>query len=372
MSEESSTTAAAAAPLLRHRDSTDTGDAAARPPQTTLALLLGRAAGRRGASLLVRETAARELEERRADWGYSTPVVALDMAWNMAFVTVSAAMLICTTKEETNVPVRVWICGYALQCLVHVVLVWMEYRRRTAGAAGSRHGERSGRGTGGGDVEAGVVVEGNESENEEEDAGVGWFRVASQARFTKRCESINTMASFLWWIVGFYWVVSGGEILLQRAPLLYWLTVVFLAFDVFFAIFCVLLACLIGIALCCCLPCIIAILYTVAGQDGASDADLSALPKYRFQISSNVSKTSVGAGQMVPLETGTGYLATERVLPAEDAECCICLSSYEDGVELHALPCNHHFHATCIVKWLKMNATCPLCKYNILKGNEPV
>lgn len=47
---------------------------------------------------------------------------------------------------------------------------------------------------------------------------------------------------------------------------LYRLAVVFLAFDVFFAIFCVVLACLIGIALCCCLPCIIAILYAVAGQ----------------------------------------------------------------------------------------------------------
>jgi hypothetical protein len=44
------------------------------------------------------------------------------------------------------------------------------------------------------------------------------------------------------------------------------LAVVFLAFDVFFAIFCVVLACLVGIALCCCLPCIIAILYAVAGQ----------------------------------------------------------------------------------------------------------
>lgn len=41
------------------------------------------------------------------------------------------------------------------------------------------------------------------------------------------------------------------------------LAVVFLAFDVFFAIFCVALACLIGVALCCCLPCIIAVLYAV-------------------------------------------------------------------------------------------------------------
>ena len=39
--------------------------------------------------------------------------------------------------------------------------------------------------------------------------------------FSKRCESVNTMASFLWWIVGFCWVVSGGEQLLQDAPRLY-------------------------------------------------------------------------------------------------------------------------------------------------------
>jgi hypothetical protein len=41
---------------------------------------------------------------------------------------------------------------------------------------------------------------------------------------------------------------------------------VLLAFDVFFAVFCVAVACLIGIALCCCLPCVVAILYALAGQ----------------------------------------------------------------------------------------------------------
>ncbi|KAJ0569857.1 putative transcription factor C2H2 family [Helianthus annuus] len=75
---------------------------------------------------------------------------------------------------------------------------------------------------------------------------------------------------------------------------------------------------------------------------------------------------------MVPAESNGGHIAVERVLLPEDADCCIYLSTYEDGAELLSLPCNHHFHATCIVKWLKMNATCPLCKYNILKGNEHV
>ncbi|XP_028785294.1 E3 ubiquitin protein ligase RIE1 [Neltuma alba] len=360
MSSESSPTSAAEphAPLLRSRQGSS--DA---PRTPTLALLLGRAVGRRGPSMLVRETAARELEERRADWGYSRPVVVLDITWNMAFVVVSVVMLLLTTNEKPNTPIRLWICGYAAQCLVHVVLVWLEYRRRTARISRLRRAQE-------GDIEARNTDDINDSEDDE--TGDGSSLNSSRAGFVKRCESVNTMVSFLWWIVGFYWVISGGETLLQHAPRLYWLAVVFLAFDVFFAIFCVVLACLIGIALCCCLPCIIAILYAVAGQEGASEADLSLLPKYRFRMLNNEEKPTGGAGSMVPLETTSGYLANERVLLPEDAECCICLTSYEDGVELNALPCNHHFHSTCIVKWLKMNATCPLCKYNILKGNDQV
>ncbi|KAL3501984.1 hypothetical protein ACH5RR_036433 [Cinchona calisaya] len=357
-------------PLLRPRQAelSQTRPGAAAP----LAILLGRVTGRRGgASMLVRETAARQLEERRADWGYSKPVVALDMTWNLAFVIVSVVMVICTVKEKANVPIRVWICGYALQCLVHVVLVWVEYKRRNV-RRGNGRWRGGGRGgwdeeSGGGDGGIGEI-----QDDDEEGENGGLFEASNRSSFVKRCESVNTMVSFLWWIVGFYWVVSGGQALMQGAPRLYWLAVVFLAFDVFFAIFCVVLACLIGIALCCCLPCIIAILYAVAGQEGASEADLSMLPKYRFQISKDEEKPGVGSGKMVPIETSGGYLAIERVLLPEDAECCICLSAYEDGAELHALPCNHHFHAPCIVKWLKMNATCPLCKYNIVKGNEQV
>lgn len=127
------------------------------------------------------------------------------------------------------------------------------------------------------------------------------------------------------------------------------LTFVFLAFDVFFAIFCVVLACLIGIALCCCLPCIIALLYALAGQvwakrvqtdlplkemklinsllylcvqEGASEADLSILPKYRFQIMNNGEKQSEGSGKMIPVEAGNEYSGNERELLAEDAVSC--------------------------------------------------
>ncbi|OAY66141.1 E3 ubiquitin protein ligase RIE1 [Ananas comosus] len=317
--------------------------------------------------MLVREAAALQLEERRAEWAYSRVVVTLDVAWNMAFAVAAAAVLAVTVRERPTTPLRIWIAGYALQCAIHVALVLAEYRRRRTaterrrleeggGVAGGRAGEGSG------------AAEGeNSGEDEEEEAGAAGARRSS---FSKRCESINTMASILWWLIGFYWVVSGGEALVQNAPRLYWLTVVFLAFDVCFAIFCVALACVIGIALCCCLPCIIAILYAVVGQEGASDADISILPRYRYaEPSENGQKTS-DEGVMIPIPDSTGTSRRQRILPREDAECCICLTPYEDGVEIHAFPCNHHFHSTCIVKWLRINAICPLCKYNILKGTD--
>ncbi|KAK6122424.1 hypothetical protein DH2020_043866 [Rehmannia glutinosa] len=311
------------APLLRPRQPSNNGS---RP--SPLSLLLSRAASttqrRGGASMMVRETAARELEERRADWGYSKPVVALDIMWNLAFVVVSVVMLICTAKEKPSVPIRVWVCGI------------------------------------------------------------------------KRCESVNTMVSFLWWIVGFYWVVAGGEVLLRGAPRLYWRNVHNTLFPVPHNLpresFCsgvrpsskvhrrwAFAQARLSKSLY--LPgCFLRHSTSYKSQspiyrlavEGASEADLSILPKYRFQMCKDEDRVDLTAGSMVPIETSSGYMANERILSPEDAECCICLSAYEDGTELHALPCNHHFHSTCIVKWLKMNATCPLCKYNILKGNDQV
>ncbi|KAG6684811.1 hypothetical protein I3843_12G082600 [Carya illinoinensis] len=57
-------------------------------------------------------------------------------------------------------------------------------------------------------------------------------------------------------------------------------------------------------------------------------------------------------------------LGESRRLPKpNDNTCPICLSEYLPKEELRTIPeCNHYFHVNCIDAWLKMNATCPICR----------
>ncbi|XP_058773365.1 uncharacterized protein LOC131647492 isoform X2 [Vicia villosa] len=56
----------------------------------------------------------------------------------------------------------------------------------------------------------------------------------------------------------------------------------------------------------------------VSMEEGASEADLSILPKYRFRLLNNEEKASGGAGSMIPTQTSSGYLANEQILLPED------------------------------------------------------
>ncbi|KAL1214804.1 E3 ubiquitin-protein ligase [Cardamine amara subsp. amara] len=322
-------------------------------------------------SMLVRETAAEQLEERQSDWAYSKPVVFLDVLWNLAFVAIGVAVLILSRDERPNMPLRVWVVGYGVQCGLHMACVCAEYRRRRRRSSrrGTRHrsSSSSSEEDGGGGGGPGFT---NSSQQYVSLAQLEDRGDSSLSTSAKHLESANTMFSFIWWIIGFYWVSAGGQTLSGDSPQLYWLCIIFLGFDVFFVVFCVALACVIGLAVCCCLPCIIAILYAVADQEGASKNDIDQMPKFRFRKIDNDEKLP-GKAKGIMTECGTDS-PIERSLSSEDAECCICLCEYEDGVELRELPCNHHFHCACIDKWLHINSRCPLCKFNILKDANEV
>lgn len=86
--------------------------------------------------MLVREAAAEQLEERQSDWAYSRPVVILDIIWNLAFVIVSGTVLFLSRSEQPKMPLRLWIMGYAFQCVLHMVCVYVEYQRRRRSVEG--------------------------------------------------------------------------------------------------------------------------------------------------------------------------------------------------------------------------------------------
>ncbi|XP_020599031.1 RING-H2 finger protein ATL8 [Phalaenopsis equestris] len=64
----------------------------------------------------------------------------------------------------------------------------------------------------------------------------------------------------------------------------------------------------------------------------------------------------------------------ERRIPARsyrcrdgegEKECSVCLSAFSDGQRVRQLQCGHGFHASCIDKWLRSPATCPICRADV-------
>ncbi|KAF8042875.1 hypothetical protein BT93_A1257 [Corymbia citriodora subsp. variegata] len=54
---------------------------------------------------------------------------------------------------------------------------------------------------------------------------------------------------------------------------------------------------------------------------------------------------------------------SKRLPKPDDSTCPICLADYQPKETLKTIPqCNHCFHADCIDEWLRMNATCPVCR----------
>ncbi|XP_045793149.1 E3 ubiquitin-protein ligase At4g11680-like [Trifolium pratense] len=276
--------------------------------------------------------APRSDDEDDADAGcaYSRAVLVVDMVWNLSFVVVAAAVILSTLGEHPSTPLRLWLCGYALECLLHVAFVYSEYRFTTRDSFSH-----------------------------------------TPYSIAKKLEPMNTLASSVWWVFGFYWIVVGGQPLLEDSPRLYWLTVVFLAFDVFFIIFCIGMACIVFFALLCIIP-IIALAYALRIREGASEDDIRSLPMYRFSQSNVMVMIDDNKKQLVKARTNSYNQShiSELSLHPDDSECCICLCPYVDGTELYRLPCTHHFHSACIGRWLRTKATCPLCKFNIRRGGD--
>lgn len=84
----------------------------------------------------------------------------------------------------------------------------------------------------------------------------------------------------------------------------------------------------------------------------------------------NSSATAAESAIVVPgldqatLDSYPKFVYSERKQGLIDASACsICLADYKDSNVLRALPdCGHSFHVECIDTWMRIHATCPMCR----------
>ncbi|XP_010520270.2 PREDICTED: E3 ubiquitin-protein ligase RDUF2-like, partial [Tarenaya hassleriana] len=66
---------------------------------------------------------------------------------------------------------------------------------------------------------------------------------------------------------------------------------------------------------------------------------------------------------MPRIEISAGHVNT-------DTHCAVCMEAFEPGSEAREMPCKHIFHGDCIVPWLSIRNSCPVCRFEL--PSEPI
>ncbi|KAL9259913.1 E3 ubiquitin-protein ligase-like protein [Drosera capensis] len=306
--------------------------------------------------------------------------ISIGILFTLGQIIASVVVLCLSRHEHPRAPLFAWVVGYTAGCFVSVpVMCWRCLHRGRVTDQVSAELSRDSEENSASDPSSYVTISlGQSSETEihnitsrqnSQTGRVGNPRLnvlADHAKMTLDCFFA------VWFVTGNVWIF-GGRSSATEAPNLYRLCIVYLTLScIGYAMPFILCA-----MMCCCLPCIISFLGIREDQSqihGASDESINSLPTYKFKAKEkenqddsleNYTDEESGPGGIIGVGT-----EKERDISGEDAVCCICLATYMDEDELRELPCCHFFHAECVDRWLRMNASCPLCKSVISESTE--
>ncbi|TYI79277.1 hypothetical protein E1A91_D05G011700v1 [Gossypium mustelinum] len=297
--------------------------------------------------------------------------ISIELVLTVSQIVASVIVLALSRNEHPRTPLFAWIVGYASGCVATLPLLYWRYRHRNQASeqdsAQHRNTSRINVPAGPFSLSVTRTTDGADHHTATTSSRGGQSAGVTSARIKALVEYFKMVLDCffaVWFVVGNVWIF-GGHSSANEAPNMYRLCIVFLAIScIGYAMPFILCA-----TICCCLPCIISVLgfrEDLSQTRGATSESINALPTYKFKVK----KSRNGDGREINLGAGEGGVVAagtekERVISGEDAICCICLAKYANNDELRELPCSHFMHKECVDKWLKINASCPLCKSEV-------
>ncbi|KAJ7014386.1 E3 ubiquitin-protein ligase [Populus alba x Populus x berolinensis] len=249
-------------------------------------------------------------------------------------ISITMFTLAISKAEKPVWPVRIWIIGYNIGCVLSLLLLYGRYRQINT---------TQGDGFGLPDLE--------QQRGSEESS------VCRCSILMHKCRTSLELFFAIWFVMGNVWVFDSRFGSYHRAPKLHVLCISLLAWNALSYSFPFLLFLL----LCCCVPLISTVLgYNMnmgSAERGASDDQISSLPSWRYKAADTNSEFRNNAD-------------CNSTIASEDLECCICLAKYKDKEEVRKLPCSHMFHLKCVDQWLRIISCCPLFFLNVASNRK--
>jgi hypothetical protein len=112
------------------------------------------------------------------------------------------------------------------------------------------------------------------------------------------------------------------------------------------------------------------------GDSGSEGADDGSLPvaspwassrRHRRREAPPRAKALDDVASALPVYVYSAGAEEEGGGTTKAPECAVCIVELRDGDSARRLPrCGHRFHADCVGAWLRLHATCPLCRATVV------